>query len=61
MDPPGVCGEDTDYIIDIDKAKFKFESLDCKGGKVTWQRRCDAIGRCEKGPGGVSLIMGLCD
>jgi hypothetical protein len=36
--PLGVRGEDTDYIIDIDEAKFKLESQDHKRGKVTRQR-----------------------
>jgi hypothetical protein len=36
--PLGVQGEDTDYIIDIDEAKFKLESQDRKRGKVIRQR-----------------------
>jgi hypothetical protein len=56
--PLGVRGEDTDYIIDIDEAKFKLESQDCKRGKVTQQRQCDARGRYKKGAGGINLIMG---
>jgi hypothetical protein len=58
--PLGVRGEDTDYIIDIDEAKFKLESQDCKRGKVTRQRGCDACGRYKKGAGGINLIMGIC-
>jgi hypothetical protein len=58
--PLGVRREDTVYIIDIDEAKFKLESQDCKRGKVTWQRQCDARGRYKKGAGGINLIMGIC-
>jgi hypothetical protein len=58
--PLGVHGEDTDYMIDIDEAKFKLESQNRKWGKVTRQRRCDACRKYEKGEGGISLIMGIC-
>jgi hypothetical protein len=54
----GVRGKDTDYIIDIDEAKFKLEPQDHKRGKVTRQRQCDARGRYKKGAGGINLIMG---
>jgi hypothetical protein len=37
--PLGVRGEDTDYIIDIDEAKFKLKFQDRKRVKVTGQRR----------------------
>jgi hypothetical protein len=56
----GVRGEDTDYIIDIDEAKFKLESQDRKRGKVARQRQCDARGRYKKGAAGINLIMGIC-
>jgi hypothetical protein len=58
--PHRILGEETDKIIDINEAMFKLESQDCKRGKATGQRRCDARGRYKKGVGGISLIMGIC-
>ena len=57
--PHGVNGEDTRDMIDIDEALFKLESQDCKYGKVTKSRRCDARGKYKKGAGGASLLMGI--
>jgi hypothetical protein len=58
--PMGIHGEDTDLIIDIDKARFKLESQDRKRGKVTRERRCDSQGMCKKGVSAINLIMGIC-
>ncbi len=46
--PHGICREETDYIINIDKAMFMLETLDPKRGKVTLQRGGDVHGRYKK-------------
>ena len=57
--PAGVNDQDTSYMIDIDEAGFKLESIDRKRGETASHKQTDANRKYKKGVKGVSLLMGI--